>query len=254
MLALATTAVPPALVHADVRVERVLDGDSIVLSDGRQVRYLGINSPEVGQTFSDEARALNRRLVEGKHVRLQLDGPPTDRYGRTLAYVSVGDQFINGEIVRAGLAHLFVFHPLRRHDTLVASQREAREARRGMWGPGGPVGPLKITAPHQRRWRTRSPPPLRAVTVCNISARNVDLEGYSLAAGERRFRFPAFGLRPGHVALVIVAAGHHRTGGDRAPRFYWPPGTGDESVAALTLHDRSGATIDHVVLAPRTSR
>jgi endonuclease YncB( thermonuclease family) len=242
----------PAL--AGPRVARVLDGDSVVLSDGRQVRYLGINSPEVDQPFSDEARALNRRLVEGKDVRLELDGQPTDRYGRTLAYVYVGDQFINGEVVRAGLAHLLVFHPLRHYDTLVARQREAREASRGMWGSGGPAGPLKITAPHRRRSQSSKPEPLRSVTVCNISARDVDLAGYSLAAADRRFGFPAFRLHPGHVALVIVAKGRHRTASDRAPRFYWPAGGGGGFVAALTLRDRSGRTIDRVVLDPGTTR
>ena len=52
---------------------RVLDGDSVLLTDGNEVRYLGINADEAGDPFSEEARMFNRRLVEGKQVRLGGD-------------------------------------------------------------------------------------------------------------------------------------------------------------------------------------
>lgn len=246
MLAALTPDVGSAF--AGLRVVRVLDGDSVVLSDGRQVRYLGVNSPEVGEPFSDAARALNRRLVEGKEVQLKLDGPPTDRYGRTLAYVHVDRRFVNADLVRAGLAHLFVFHPLREEATLAAVQREARSARRGMWASGGPVGPLKITSPRPHQRRGGSPAALRSVTVCNIGEREVDLEGYRLAAGGSRFRFPRFGLSPGRVALVIVGEGRHRTGGTTTPRFYWPAGVVDRAVSSLVLRKPAGDVIDRVPL------
>jgi endonuclease YncB( thermonuclease family) len=246
LLAVLAAEVEPAF--AGPRVVRVLDGDSVVLSDGRQVRYLGVNSPEVGEPFSDAARALNRRLVEGKEVRLKLDGPPTDRYGRTLAYVHVDRRFVNADLVRAGLAHLFVFHPLREEATLAALQREARSARRGMWATGGPVGPLKITSPHPRRPRGGSPAALRSVTVCNIGEREVNLEGYRLAADDSRFRFPRFGLAPGRVALVVVGEGRNRTGGAGVPSFYWPARAVDRPVSSLLLHAPTGDIIDRVPL------
>jgi endonuclease YncB( thermonuclease family) len=245
LAALASVAGPAV---AGPRVVRVLDGDSVVLSDGRQIRYLGVNSPEVGEAFSDEARALNRRLVEGKEVRLNLDGPPTDRYGRTLAYVYVDRQFVNADLVSAGLAHVLMFHRLREEATLAARQHEARSARRGMWGPGGPAGPLKITSPGQRRARGGRSAALRSVTVCNIGERDVDLDGYRLAAGDSRFGFPRFALAPGRVALVVIGEGRHRTSRAGVPSFYWPARAGDRSISSLVLHDPTGDVIDRVSL------
>ncbi|MGH7410275.1 MAG: thermonuclease family protein, partial [Candidatus Methylomirabilis sp.] len=54
-------------------VREVIDGDTIVLDDGRKVRYLGINAPEHGQPYAREATNLNRRIVSGLSVRLEFD-------------------------------------------------------------------------------------------------------------------------------------------------------------------------------------
>ena len=68
-------------------VREVIDGDTIVLHDGRKVRYLGINAPENGQPYAREATNFNRRLVSGLPVRLEFDQVREDRHGRLLAYV-----------------------------------------------------------------------------------------------------------------------------------------------------------------------
>ena len=77
---------------ATYRVEKVLDGDTIVLSDGTKVRYIGVDSPESVhpskpvQHYGPEASKANKRLVLGKRVGIQYDVERKDRYGRTLAY------------------------------------------------------------------------------------------------------------------------------------------------------------------------
>src|SRR3972149_4958421 len=68
-------------------VREVIDGDTIVLRDGRKVRYLGINAPEHGQPYAREATNFNRRLVSGPPVRLEFDQVRADRHGRLLGYV-----------------------------------------------------------------------------------------------------------------------------------------------------------------------
>jgi len=84
-----------------VQVKRVIDGDTIVLSDDRKVRYIGIDTPEIHhpqkavQCFGTEAARFNKELVEGKEVTLQKDISDTDRYGRLLRYVWVNDIFVN---------------------------------------------------------------------------------------------------------------------------------------------------------------
>ncbi len=121
-------------------VKHVPDGDGLELADGRRVRYIGIDAPEVSgdqgrpQPFAEEARELNRRLVLGKQVRLERDTSDTDRYGRLLRYVYVGDLFVNAELVRAGLAVALELWPdVQRADELARLEQEAIRKRRGMW-------------------------------------------------------------------------------------------------------------------------
>lgn len=126
-----------------IRVRWVDDGDTIVLADGRRVRYLGIDAPEIANPSYDkkaeplgyEARGLNRRLVHRKRVRLELDAQPRDAYDRVLAYVFLpGGQMVNSLMLVNGLAHVLPHHPNRRYESeLLAAQRTAMKARRGIW-------------------------------------------------------------------------------------------------------------------------
>jgi micrococcal nuclease len=122
-----------------LRVVKVVDGDTVVLSDGRTVRYIGIDTPEHGQPYFDAARNFNRKLVLGKPVELEFDLERYDRYGRLLAYVFVRDEkgrrvFVNAEMVRNGFARTYTKPPnVRYADLFVQLQEEARKHRRGLW-------------------------------------------------------------------------------------------------------------------------
>jgi endonuclease YncB( thermonuclease family) len=85
-----------------VTVARVVDGDTIELTNGRRVRYIGINTPERDQPYYPEATALNRQLVEGKNVQMEFDLETFDQYGRSLAYIWSEGVLVNLEIVRLG--------------------------------------------------------------------------------------------------------------------------------------------------------
>ena len=124
-------------------VVRIVDGDTIyVRFDGRdeKVRYIGMDTPETHhptrgeEPGGREATEVNRRLVEGKTVLLELDVRERDRYGRLLAYVYVGGTMVNAELVRLGYAQVMTVPPNVKHARLfVRLQREAREAGRGLW-------------------------------------------------------------------------------------------------------------------------
>ena len=122
---------------------RVVDGDTIHVRIGarvEKVRYIGVNTPEVHhptrgeEPGGREAAEVNRRLVEGQAVRLELDVQERDRYGRLLAYVRIGDLMINAELVRLGYAQVMTIPPnVRYQEVFLKLQREAREAGRGLW-------------------------------------------------------------------------------------------------------------------------
>ena len=140
---LATIFLPVTLLSACIsppdtaRVIEVVDGDTIIIEGGYQVRYIGIDAPEIHpqvEAFGIEARQANRRLVEGKEVRLERDVSQTDKYGRLLRYVYVDDVLVNAELVRHGLAEARAYPPDTKYqDYLEQMEAEAREAERGMW-------------------------------------------------------------------------------------------------------------------------
>jgi micrococcal nuclease len=135
---------PPIVPNGDTRtVERVVDGDTIVVDGGERVRFTGIDTPETVdprrpvQCFGREASAhVNELLPEGTRVALVADVERTDRYGRTLAYVyrATDGLFVNAALVRSGYAQAYTVPPNVAHaDEFVRLQREAREAGRGLW-------------------------------------------------------------------------------------------------------------------------
>jgi len=138
---LASGAVSAATIEGTV--VRVVDGDTIhvQLADRvEKIRYIGVNAPEIHHPLKGqepggrEAAAVNRRLVGGRHVRLELDVRTRDRYGRLLAYVWVGDTMINAELVREGYAQVMTVPPnVKYQELFVMLQREARHAGRGLW-------------------------------------------------------------------------------------------------------------------------
>ena len=124
-------------------VVRVIDGDTFQVKLGDRtelVRYIGINAPEINhpsrgeEPGGREAAAVNRRLVQGRRVQLELDVEERDAYGRLLAYAYVGDLMVNAELVRRGYAQVMTIPPNVRHqDLFVKLEREAREQMRGLW-------------------------------------------------------------------------------------------------------------------------
>jgi micrococcal nuclease len=131
---------------AEVRVVRVVDGDTIVVADdgGREdrVRYIGIDTQESVkpgapvECFGKRASKENARLVAGRRVRLVADAEARDRYGRRLAYVyrSADGAFVNAALVRGGFATPLRIAPNVAHAARFAALAlAAQRAGRGLW-------------------------------------------------------------------------------------------------------------------------
>lgn len=138
---------------AHVSVLRVVDGDTLLLTDHTRVRLLGVDSPEVlkpetpVEPWGPEASQFTRQFIAGKRLRLQFDRERADAYGRRLAYVWVADsqgreRMLNEELLRAGLARGLYHHPysadMKRR--FRAAEDEARRAKRGIWSGKTPDG------------------------------------------------------------------------------------------------------------------
>jgi micrococcal nuclease len=122
-------------------VQRVVDGDTILLTDGRRVRYIGIDTPESVkpntkvECFAKEASNKNKELVEGKKVKLIKDITDKDKYGRLLRYVYIEDNFINEYMVKNGYAKTLTIPPNITHSLkFKIAEKHAREGKLGLWG------------------------------------------------------------------------------------------------------------------------
>ncbi len=132
--------------YSRIFVSEVIDGDTVKLSNGERLRYIGIDTPEVRtkkgrqfiydpQPFALEAKEYNRKLVEGKAVRVELDVEKYDKYGRLLGYCFLGDTFVNAKLIEEGLAVLYTYPPNVKYvDKFVNVQKQARLNKKGLWG------------------------------------------------------------------------------------------------------------------------
>jgi len=120
--------------YEDAVVTKVIDGDTIEIEGGVKVRYIGIDTPEIGEPYYLEATEANRQLVEGKRIRLEKDVEDKDEYGRLLRYVWVAEIMVNAELVRLGYAYSYSYPPnLKYQARFLQLEREAREQKRGLW-------------------------------------------------------------------------------------------------------------------------
>ncbi len=118
-------------------VTRIIDGDTVVIDSGEHVRLLGIDTPEKGQKYYDEARNYLKQRVLGKGVKLVYTNEEKDKYGRLLRYVFVSGHMINTELVEKGLAGAYIFIPDQYTDLLLSAEEKAKEAGLGIWSAGG---------------------------------------------------------------------------------------------------------------------
>lgn len=139
-----SSALPLGKNREKAQVTQVIDGDTVKLSDGRTLRYIGIDTPESVdprkpvQCFAKEASEKNKELVLNKEIEMEKDVSETDRYGRLLryVYVQVGerDVMINEELVREGFAYATSYPPdIFYQSTLEQKEKEAKETGRGLW-------------------------------------------------------------------------------------------------------------------------
>lgn len=136
-------------------VSRVVDGDTLKLSNGERVRLIGVDTPEVHmseklardarksnkdakeiQALGAKASAFTKQLCEGRQIRLEYDVQKRDRYGRLLAYAYLEDgTFINAKILEEGYGQVMTVPPnVKYADRFLELQGQAREKGRGLWG------------------------------------------------------------------------------------------------------------------------
>ena len=140
---------PTSELDGPYAVERVVDGDTIVVDigdDSIKIRLIGIDTPESVHSNSDkntqeglEASEYTKGLLSSKKVYLDYDVEREDRYGRTLAYVYLDDKktMVNQLLVEEGYAMVMTIQPNSQYaDVFYNAQQKARADKKGFWETG----------------------------------------------------------------------------------------------------------------------
>ena len=118
----------PYIVHA------VVDGDTLDVDLGR-IRLSGMNTPETGECYYEEAKEKLQELVLYQEVFLESDMTDTDKYGRLLRYIYTNTTFINGYLVSEGYARVFDKYneTTKYYFELKELEKEAQAQEKGIW-------------------------------------------------------------------------------------------------------------------------
>ena len=130
------------------KVVRIADGDTVTIlvgGDQVRIRLFGIDAPERGQDYSRRSREALAELVFEKEVRIVVRD--TDRFGRTVGDIYVGNSLVNEKMVKDGWAWNYARYSHSKH--FAELEREAREANRGLWAGKAPIPPWDFRA-HER--------------------------------------------------------------------------------------------------------
>ncbi len=123
------------------KVTRIIDGDSILVTDSKSVEYEvqleGIDAPEINQDFGKESKEGLSKLLKDKTVRITWK--IKDNFERPLAQIYDGDNHINMEMIKTGMA--WHFKRYNKDEELAKAETAAKEAKRGLWAAESPVAP-----------------------------------------------------------------------------------------------------------------
>ena len=215
--------IPTVIKGEFATVSNVVGGHTIdVLIDGVnfQVRYIGVDTPEVGEPYFNQVASQNAGLVAGNTVTLLRDVSHTDADGRLLRYVLSGNQFVNYELVRQGFAMASTNSPdVACSTTFVEAQNQAVSEGAGLW--------TLIPTPLPPTDTPASVPNIQIIfiffegdvpgmesdefaQITNQGLSAVNLQGWRLNAGdpEQDFYFPNFLLNPGLSCRIYTDENH----------------------------------------------
>ena len=206
-------------------VIQVIDGDTIEVflnEKAYRLRYIGIDTSEIGMPGSEEAIEANRDLVEGQILELEKDISDTDQHGRLLRYVYLSDgTMVNAELVALGNAVAVAYPPdIKYQELFEAKQLEAQENGLGLWIT--PTAAVTLVSEESAAIVVIDPACSQFnapgndnenkneeyVCIGNQGNDQVELSGWSLNDEYGwKYQFPQFILEPGSMVLIKTGCG-----------------------------------------------
>ncbi len=211
-------------------VGRIVDGDTAIIN-GNSTRLLGINTPEKGERYYQEAKDFLSGLILNKTVEMEYGKDQYDQYGRRLAYITLEEKNINVELVRNGFANIYLLNDKRYKGELDQAWKECIDEGINLCEKSE----NKCTCAELREFYDQS------VVLYNNCGFDCNLTGWTIKdEGRKKFVFENFILRKGKEVKIIVGNGR-----DDESALFWE---GEEYVWTKTgdtlfLRDREGKLV-----------
>lgn len=240
-----------------IRVERVADGDSFTATSDAgpiDVRLLGLNAPERGECFAEQAGERLVALLESGPVSISPWPAELDQFGRVLAIVTAGDVLVNLELIESGHAIARAQTEYGFESQFEQAERRASEGKVGLWAPDacGPAASFGMVIEEvlaDAPGDDRANPNGEWVLVRNKGDDAADLSGWILRDESTRHRYE-FGdviLEPGAAARIRTGCGTDVLSDDLLELFWCdpqPPVWNNAGDTAFLL-DQNGNVADH---------
>ncbi len=206
-------------------VSKVIDGDTVELQNNIEVRLLGINAPERGQPYYQEATTRLRELVEGKKVIFENDIQDKDRYGRLLRYLFINDSFVNLQLVEEGYATVYIISPNKKYETdLRNTENETKTLKVNIWKQpmGENVCDSKCMGISYFKWDAEGNDCDNLngeyVTFTNACSYSCDLTNWTVKdeSSRKPYLFPSFVLESGKAITLYTGCGSNTQ-----TQLYW---------------------------------
>jgi micrococcal nuclease len=233
------------------RSTEIVDGDTLYVSGPLgelEVRIIGVNTPESGECFSEEATDALAELVTGNDLVLVVDRSDVDTFGRALRYVETADGVdVGAELVADGFAIARRYPPDdARADVYAELQETAQQEGRGLWaadacGPSDREGveiviDVNADAPGDDGANLNG----EWVRFTNAGAEAIDLDGWEVAdeSASHRYTFTDLELAPGAAVILFSGCGPD----DEAARYWCSSGSAvwNNSGDTVFLRDPNG--------------
>jgi endonuclease YncB( thermonuclease family) len=224
------SGLPPVSTEAALwTTSEVVDGDTIhvVGPDGEQtIRMIGINAPERGECFYDEATSALRFSLGDRGLRLVTDVSDVDQYGRSLRYIELPDGTdVGAQLVEGGYVRSHHYAPdISRNDEYDQLQAKAEQAGVGLWAPdacGPPVASdvsIAVDGQYDAPGDDNDNLDQEWVRFTNTGAAPIDLSGWQVAdeSSSHRYTFDTLTLAPGATVKLFTGCGS-----DTETERYW---------------------------------
>ena len=135
---------PPDALSLNARVTRVIDGDTLMVFDGKKhmaINLFAVDCPELNQPYGKQSKEFTEKLVLGRNVEIWT--VDKTKNGKALAWIFTRNVNLNKELLTAGLAWHNKMHT--RDPMLAAMEMRARAKKLGLWKDARPTPPWNFT-------------------------------------------------------------------------------------------------------------